>query len=254
MKLDLKNSGDNYQLSAAVLIYTNPHTRHAFATKHEVASREGRPIVRPGSPFTEQDYQSLVRALAPAEQPRMQWHDPRLLARGLGRMIWWTAPCKRSLFFKKSAHNSESFDGRGVCPCPGLVFMTVGREMYVYAFKGSEAPTPKTCLYQAPFFNVWSRGQVCIGNADVPKEDRADDPNAWERMFFGSHFTHPNFTQKDRLTVGANPAHFWKAQVETPDAEFPEKVLYELDLTIEDLLQVDLRGRLERVPRATGEF
>lgn len=254
MKLDVKSFGDSYQLSAAVLIYTNSAARHAFATKHEVQEYAGRPIIRPGSPFTEQDYKVLVQALAPAEQPRMQWHDPRELARGLGRMIWWSPPQKRSLFFKKSTYNPETFDGRGVVACPGLVFMATEREMFVYAFKGADAPTRKTKLYQAPFFNVWSRGKVCVGNADVPKEDRRDDPDAWERMFFGSHFTHPNFTQKDRLTVGVNPAHFWKAQLEKPSDAFPEQVLFDLKLTLDDLMQVDLRARLEAVPRATGEF
>lgn len=254
MKLDVKSFGDSYQLSAAVLIYTNVATRHAFATKHEVEEHAGKPIIRPGMPFNEQDYKVLVQALAPAEQPRMQWHDPRELARGLGRMLWWSPPRKRSLFFKKSTHNAETFDGRAVCPCPGLVFMATEREMYVYAFKGTAAPNRETKLYQAPFFNVWSRGRVCVGNAAVPHEDRSDDPDAWEQMFFGSHFTHPNFTQKGRLTVGFNPAHFWKAQVEKPDAEFPEQVLFDLGLTVNDLMQVDVGARLETVPRATGEF
>ena len=96
MKLDVKSFGDSYQLSAAVLIYTNVATRHAFATKHEVEEHAGKPIIRPGMPFNEQDYKVLVQALAPAEQPRMQWHDPRELARGLGRMLWWSPPRKRS--------------------------------------------------------------------------------------------------------------------------------------------------------------
>jgi PRTRC genetic system protein B len=254
MKLDVKGFGDSYQLSAAVLIYTNSAARHAFATKHEVQEHAGRPIIRPGSPFTEQDYKVLVQALAPAEQPRMQWHDPRELARGLGRMIWWSPPQKRSLFFKKSTYNPETFDGRGVVACPGLVFMANEREMFVYAFKGADAPTRKTKLYQAPFFNVWSRGKVCVGNADVPKEDRSDDPDAWERMFFGSHFTHPNFTQKDRLIVGANPPQFWAGQLKKPSKQFPERVLFDLDLAVSDLLQIDYAQRLRAIATAQGEF
>jgi PRTRC genetic system protein B len=254
MKVEVKSVGDSYQLSAAVLVYTNVATRHAFATKHEVQEHAGRPIIRPGAPLSEQDYKVLVEALAPAQQPRMQWHDPYELARGLGHMLWWSAPMKRSLFFRRSAHNPQTFDGRGVCPCPGLVFLAAEREMFVYAFKGSAAPTRTTRLYQAPFFNVWSRGKVCVGNAAVPQQDRSEDPRAWEQMFFGSHFTHPNFTQPDRLTVGVNPARFWQAQVDKPDDQFPEHVLFDLGLTVEDLMQVDLAGRLEAIPRATGEF
>lgn len=254
MKLEVNNEGDSYKLTAAVLIYTNSIQRHAFATKHSVEEHAARPIIRPGSPFTEKDYTVLVKALAPAEQPRMQWHDQRLLARGLGRMMWWSPPKKRSLFFKKSSANASTFDGRGVCPCPGLIFMATEQALYVYAFKGTGAPTPETKLYQAPFFNVWSRGQVCVGNAVVPQQDRRDDPDAWERMFFGSHFTHPNFTQKDRLTVGANPVQFWARQVKKPNAQFPERVLFELGITVADLLQPDFATRLGAIARAQGEF
>lgn len=254
MKLEVKCEGQGYALSAAVLIYTDPVQRHAFATKHDVTKHDGRPIIRPGTPFTDQDYKALVQALAPAEQPRVQWNDPRVLARGLGRMIWWSAPRARSLFFKKSHYNAGTFEGRGVCQCPGLVFMATQGRLYIYAFKGQGSPTRETNLFQAPFFNVWSRGQVCVGNADVPKDDRSDDLDAWERMFFGSHFTHPNFTQKDRLTVGVEPTRFWQDQVKQPAPDFPEHVLFDLGLTIEDLLEVDLQSRLDGVPNATGEF
>ncbi|MEJ8838149.1 PRTRC system protein B [Ramlibacter sp. AN1133] len=254
MKVDVKSFGDSYELSAAVLIYTNVATRHALATKHDVQEHAGRPTIRPGAPLNEQDYRVLVEALAPAQQPRMQWHDPRVLARGLGRMLWWSPPMKRSFFFRKSQHNPRTFDGRALCPCPGLVFLAAAGELYVYAFKGSAAPTRATRLYQAPFFNVWSRGKVCVGNAGVPPQDRSEDPQAWEQMFFGSHFTHPNFTEPDRLTVGVDPARFWRAQVEKPDAQFPEQVLFDLGLTVEGLIHVDLAARLEAIPRATGEF
>ena len=82
-----------------------------------------------GNPTWSFYYRRLVQALAPADQPRMQWHDPRELARGLGRMIWWSAPQTRSFFFKMSTYNPETFDGRGVVPCPGLVFMANDRQL-----------------------------------------------------------------------------------------------------------------------------
>jgi len=254
MKLDVVNAGDGYNLSAAVLIYTNRVSRHAFATKHTVEATTGRPLIRPGSPFTETDYKSLVSALAPAEQPQMRWRDQRLLAQGLGRMIWWTPPQKRALFFKKSSHNAKTFDGKGICPCPGLVFMSTDRSLYLYAVKGASAPSQATALYQAPFFNVWSQGQVCVGNAHVPQEDQRDDLDAWERLFFRSEFTHPNFTQKNRLTVGADAAEFWRNQLLKPADVFPEEVLFNLKLTVGDLLAVDAINKLHGRGRAQGEF
>ncbi len=254
MKLEVSNEGDSYELSAAVLIYTNKQKHHAFATKHDVEAFAGRPIIRPGTPFSERDYTSLVKAMKPSDQPRMQWNDPRLLARGLGRLIWWSAPKQRSLFFKKSTYNANTFTGRGVCATPGLVFMVMDGSMFVYAFKGDGSPTPATKLFQAPFFNVWSRGKVCVGNAFAPRDDQRDDLDAWERMFFGSHFTHPNFTERDRLTVGVNPIEFWQAQINQPGTSFREEVLFDLRLTVGDLLSIDLPQKLEAIPVAKGEF
>lgn len=254
MRVETQSIGEGYRLASAVLIYTNTGAGHAFATKHYVEEVQGRPTIRPGQPFTDVDYMALVQALAPARRPGVRWHDHRVLADGLGRTIWWAPPQRRSLFFKQSKQASGTFDGKGVCPTPGLVFMAVDADLFVYAFKGASIPTPDTKLYQAPFFNVWSRGQVCRGSAVAPKRDGSADLDSWERMFFGSYFTHPNFTEKDRLIVGADPVAFWERQITKPDGAFPEDVLYDLDLTVNDLLQPALSKRLERIPVAKGEF
>ena len=257
MKLEVVNEGDSYALSAAVLIYTNSHRQHAFASKHEVVTLDlgpgPTPSIRPGTPFTDDDYRTLVRALAPKEQPRMQWNDPRVLAKGLGRVVWWSPPQRRSMFFKCSSHAGNAFEARGMAPTPGLVWMGTQQELYVWAYRGNQPPTRDTPLCQAPFFNVWARGQVCLGNAVLPPEDQRDDLDKWERTFFGSRFTHPNFTEPDRLTVGINPIQFWKNQMAKPSKTFPEKVLYDLKLRVKDLLDADLAS-VAAIGTARGEF
>jgi PRTRC genetic system protein B len=252
MKFEVNNDGDTYSLAAAVLVYTHPHQQHAFATRHFIEEHGGRPVICAGQPFTDADYRQLLQALAPKERPGMQWSDPRVLAKGLGRILWWSAPKSRSLFFKTSSHNT--FDARGIAPCPGLVFMGTERAMYVFAFKGETCPNQDTPLFQAPFFNVWSSGQVCTGNASLPAEDQRTDPDSWERMFFGSHFTHPNFAEKDRLTLGVNPVQFWKELLQAPPAAFPSEVLVPLNLKVSDLLGLDSESLLHGRPRAQGEF
>jgi PRTRC genetic system protein B len=177
-----------------------------------------------------------------------------ILARGLGRVLWWSPPKKRSLFFKASTHNAGTFDGRGVCPCPGLVFLNDGRSLYVFAYEGDQTPSATTRLCQAPFFNVWSSGQVCVGNARAPKDEQQGDVDAWERMFFGSHFTHPNFTEADRLTHGVNPTTFWKEMLEQERDHFPSDVLVKLNLCVKDLLECSALSALHERPRARGEF
>lgn len=256
MNVSVDNEGGSYELSAAVLIYTNKAKAHAFATKHEVELDGVKTRILPGSPLTVADYANLVKALAPQDQPGMVWRDPRVLASGMGRLVWWEPPQARAMFFKKSGMNPKTFDGRGTVTTPGLVFMAhfEKRRLFVYAIKGKEAPGPQTALFQAPFFNVWSQGLVCNGNALFPGEEQQANPDAWVKGFFGSHFTHPNFTQENRLVRGEEPCSFWRKQLARKGKSFPERVLVELPLKVKDLLEVDYEGRLSMVNRARGEF
>ncbi len=252
MKFEADSLGDQYNLTHALLVYQSRASRDAYATKHPIELMDGKPMIRPGSPLTEGDYKALIEGLKPKDRPSIEWNDPAILARGMGRLIWWTPPRKRAMFFKASSHSLVEFSGKGTCPTPGLVFMAAARTLHVFAFKGDAAPTRQTQLFQAPFFNVWSNGQVCVGNAMLPEDDQRNDLEAWERFFFGSNFTHPNFRQKDRLTLGVEPCAFWQKQLNRPAKTFPESVLVDIKLNVNDLLALDFYERPH--VRAEGEF
>lgn len=245
MQFKIDSRGDSFALEAAILIYRNKGSDQAYATKHTVGceSSSGRAVIRPGSPLTESDYQYLVDGLKPQDRPAMVWADPRVLARGMGRLLWWEPSGVRALFFKLSSHVSGTFDGFGSCPLPGMVFLSMDNQLYVYAFKGKTAPTRQTPLYQAPLFNVWANGQVCSGNVVLPEAAEHSDPQVWERFLFESNFTHPNISAKDRLMLGVNPISFWKKQIQKPTATFPEKVLVDIGLKVEDLMAPNLKSK-----------
>ncbi len=148
-----------------------------------------------------------------------------------------------------------TFNGNAVCPVPGLVWMAMpGNGLYVYAVKGKDRPVIGTQLFQAPFFNIWGRGKVCAGNAVLPSEGERSNPLEWEKVIFGSYFTHPNFSEASRLVKGISPANFWKQMVEAPSAEFPENRLVKLPLTVADLLERTLLDTLRKLPVPKGEF
>lgn len=264
MKADVTVTGAQYELAAALLLYkrktgsqyssTEQTAPDAIATVHHVSELDGRPIIGAGRPMTEADYMNMVKVLAPSARPQMQWQDDSVLAKGLGRLIWWTPPMKRAMFFKTSTHFEEkSFTDKGYLALPGMVWQTDGRDLFVYAIAGSARPSPDMALYQAPLFNIWAKGQVCHGSANAPKGEKADDPKEWEKFLFGSHFTHPNFSQKDRLIKGEDPHAFWKRMLaEKPDT-FPAEVLVPLKLKVRDLLEPDFRSKIAGL-RANGEF
>lgn len=257
LSLSVQEQGASATLRGAILLYgAGPQSGETFATVHDVAPIKGRPEIMAGRLVNEADMVGLMQGLSKAGSSHgVTWLDERLLAKGNDRMVWWNPPGHRAMFFEKSKYNERTFTGGAVCPVPGLVWMAVrGVGLFVYAIKGGDRPCRDTALFQAPFFNVWGSGEICRGNVDLPAEEQTWSPDAWESVLFGSRFTHPNFTQKARLTRKQDPATFWKRMVGTPAASFPEGQLVELPLTVADLLAPDVRDRLAAIPKPEGEF
>ena len=263
LDISVSESGRMATLTAAILLYSQDRRHHgedgapvSYATIHDVTPINGRPEIVPGRLLTQRDLQTMVSSIENSNQDATsQWFDPGMLAKSGDRMIWWTQPALRPMFFKKSEHNDKTFDGNAVCPIPGLVWMAMpGRGLYVYAIKGADRPTKETQLHQAPFFNVWGRGQVCIGSASLPADETKWEPQAWEKTFFGSHFTHPNFAQQDRLILGEDPAVFWKKMIKRPAKRFPEDRLVQVPLVAGDLIDRLVLDKLKALAKPQGEF
>lgn len=263
LDISVSESGRTASLTGAILLYTQERDHYGdnaslvtYATIHDVAQIKGRPEIVPGRLLTQKDLQTMATSIEESHQEATsQWFDPGMLARSGDRMIWWTPPAMRPMFFKKSHHNAKTFDGSAVCPTPGLVWMAMpGCGLFVYAIKGPNRPTKETQLYQAPFFNVWGRGQVCIGTASLPADETKWEPQAWEKTLFGSHFTHPNFAQPDRLILGEDPAAFWKKMIKRPAKRFPEDRLVQIPVVAGDLIDRLALDKLNALPRPQGEF
>lgn len=251
MKMQIECRDQSFHLTSAVLFYENKTERQVYASVHDVDSTDARPVIKPGRPLTEDAYIELVRRLSPEAKPQVEWIDRRVLAKGMGRLIWWEPAMKRNMFFKESPMIKGTFTGSGICAVPGMVFMAMDHSLYVWSFKATDMPTKDTPLHQAPLFNVWASGQVCSGNAVKPTDD--GNPDQWERFFFESNFTHPNFRQKNRLMLNQDPVGYWKRQIKKPNASFNEEYLVDIGLKVSDLLAPDLRQRLSAI-RAEGQF
>lgn len=253
-------SGDaNATAIGAIMLYgqeRNGIPNMQIATVHKMETINGVPTILPGRLFTEKDLATIHKGLGSSHASQgISWLDQRLLAKGPDRIVWWTPPGKRPMFFKTSSHVKNTFNGSAVCPVPGLVWMAIqGRGLYLYATSEHGRPTPATELYQAPFFNVWGRGLVCAGNANMPQEADLWNPVAWETYFFGSHFTHPNFLMKNRLINGKQPVSFWKEMVANPADSFPSNRLVRMPLTAQDLIDPLIVDRLNKLTRPKGEF
>lgn len=193
---------------------------------HDVIERDGRPCILPGTPVTKEiAAQGLANLLQ--KDSILGITPPEILAHGPGYVCWFTKPQLRQMVVK-------GFKKTFNVPCPGNIWLVSHGQLYLWAYKGVQRPTAKTRLYRAPYWNVHSNGAVCTGNCDLPSGAEALTPLAWEKMFFGSVFTHPvDLPITDKLN---GEVKFWTSK-KTFDAKdkFPSAILSEQRLPYKNL-------------------
>ncbi len=257
LELTVAEAGESASLEGAILLYGAAKDRSiTYCTVHDVKPVAGRPTIQAGRLMNQNDLMVLVDRVASARSAlETSWLDAKVVAKGPDRLVWWTPECRRAMFFEKSTYNKSTFDGHAQCPLPAMVWMAIPKVgLYVYALSENHRPTPDSPLFQAPLFNIWGNGKVCLGSAVAPPADRAGDPHAWEETLFGSRFTHPNFTEANRLTKGINPVAFWRAMVAKPARKFPGDRLVRIPLVAGDLATTNVLDRLNKLPKPKGEF
>ena len=105
------------------------------------------------------------------------------------KLVWYRKPEKRMFYFSERLGIPN-----GEVLVPGLIYVTNGNSLSMYAFKGKK---PKRLLYQAPFFNTDT--SVCLGNGKLSKPKEQTYMNwmsYWEELFWKTEFSH---------IIGKNP-------------------------------------------------
>lgn len=229
-------SAGTVHLRRAVLIYDGQQGS-ALATVHDIEEVDGEPVIGAGQAMTPRAAMELARALLKRAAHGGFLPETVLYMDG-DVIVWWVPPARRHIAFRVDEEHGESFGGRErgeIVPYPGLVFAASSRVWRVWAVKGVGRPTPATSLYQAPYFNVDVRGNICRGNAPVPEGTTVEKIAAWNDAFLRSYFTHPNGPgQLVRYRGGAYA--FWRDMLDGRFRCFPERVLVDVKTTLGGLL------------------
>lgn len=149
----------------------------------------------------------------------------------LGYAIWYTAPQKVHLLFKKKTGILS-----GDAWVPAMVWKANKEELAVYAIQTKGKPDADTPLFHAPFFNIYKTGKVCMGTVDIEIDKDfclEDFIEQWESYFWNSYFSHllDNFSP-----VKTKIGQLWQQQVNT-DKPFPSDALIKYGKTLKDLIQ-----------------
>jgi len=241
----------NFHLNQAILIYQEEHAnfvyrseQNAFATVHRVDTVDGSPVIRAGAPMTASTLEVIARSLGKGVRVG-EFLPPEVLSLGLSSMVWWVRPCKRRVWF--SCNHDLIQVETAIVSHPGLVFGVCGSDWYVFAIKGKRRPTPKTPLFQAPYFNVWKTGKICQGTVNVPSNNDTDSLEAWNHAFFDSKFSHPNLHNQEKMVnYKGGGWKFWRDMLDGKFKEFPTHLLVssqeERISTVGDLVGLIARG------------
>ena len=205
-----------------LVFYTDENGR-SMATLHDVVTaQEGWPELGGSRPLSRGELQDLVKKLIQETERRRYVLPECILAADRELVAWWRPAQHRSVFFDTKVKGLDGISGR-MALHPALVFIGGVRSLKVYALRESKRPTDTTELCQAPYWNVYGAGSMCVGSAPIPVNPQPTDEclDQYETAFFDSSFTHTNLGSKDLINYPGGHNGFWKSMVASDHTFFP---------------------------------
>lgn len=109
-------------------------------------------------------------------------------------VVWYRPAMDRTLNFSASL----KIKGSTTVKIPATLYVVIDDKLYLYALMTSERPAGNCKLYNAPFFNIYDTGNVCLGSAKVGKQQATTfelEAERFERAFYMAEQTHTATSQ-----------------------------------------------------------
>jgi PRTRC genetic system protein B len=236
MKDITENFGTLYHPKSALVFYQTKGTNSDKYVEYFDMDKKGNPIN--AHPLTLREANQLAKALKTAKE----WKEPGMKSKGImgdtilhldpikNKVIWFTKSMQRELCFTENLGISK-----GMANLPPMLWIANKTSLAVFALGTNRRPTEKTKLYNAPFFNVYENGNVCMGTVDVQIKKTVfleEFTSTWEGYFFNSHFSH---LMPDYNPIKGNCVTLWESLINT-NKVFPKEVLQKSAKTLKNLL------------------
>jgi PRTRC genetic system protein B len=237
MKDITENFGTLYHPKTALVFYQSKGMNNDTYVEYFDMDKQGNPIN--AHPLTLREANQLVKALKIAKEEK----EPCLKPDGIignhilsldavkGKAIWFSKATQREMYFAESLGIPK-----GVANVPPMLWIAGRNSLSVFALGSNRRPKENTKLYNAPFFNVYKDGNVCMGSVDVRIKRTAsleEFTTAWEGYFFNSYFSH---LMADYNPIAGNCVSLWESLVNTGKT-FPYDVLKNSKKTLKNLLR-----------------
>jgi len=231
-----KDFGTLYYPKSALVFYETKGTDTAMYVEHFDMDSNGTPTN--AHPLTVKEANVLAKALQTDEEKNTAFLKPNgILPTNIlhispsekGTVLWYTKALQRQLYFVDSLGIPN-----GKAQVPPMLWLASKSSLTVFALASDRRPTEKTPLHYVPFFNIYEKGNVCMGTVSIDIKNSTSVEEfiqAWEHYFFNSYFSHSlceNLTKK-------NIVNLWKDLINT-DKPFPKEVLKKNNKTLKNLL------------------
>ncbi|WP_175681183.1 PRTRC system protein B [Burkholderia cenocepacia] len=223
-----QEGNDELELDSGFLFYKSRTSSHIYATRHPARVVDGKPMLLAGTPVTLEQLADIAEIAARKTSYRGFVHD-RVIYLGPNKLAWWVPSCKRQVWFQTKDRIGER---AGDANHPPLVFIVDRDDWSVFALRTNTRPGPGARLYNAPYYNVWEDGGICVGNVSTPERIDMDSIKPFEDAFFRSRFTHPNNKQLIHRRGGAE--RLWLDLLD--GAEFPLDRLIDAKKTLAEAI------------------
>lgn len=229
--------GTLYFPKSALVFYATKSTDKEIYVEHFDMDKDGNPIN--AHPLTIKEANVLAKCLQTDEEKNTAFIKSKgILPTNVlhinpsldkGTVLWYTKAQQRQLYFVDSLGIPN-----GMAQVPAMLWLASKSSLTVFALANDRRPTEKTPLHYAPFFNIYEKGNVCMGTVGIDIKNSASVEEfiqAWEHYFFNSYFSHSlceNLTKKNIVTL-------WKDLVNT-NKPFPKEALKKNSKTLKNLL------------------
>lgn len=230
--------GTLYHPKSALVFYETKGMDTDMYVEHFDMDRNGNPIN--AHPLTVKEANVLAKSLQTDEEKNKAFLKPKgILSTNIlhinpsekGTVLWYTKAQQRQLYF---------VDGLGIpngkAQVPPMLWFASKNSLSVFALVSDRRPTEKTPLHYAPFFNIYEKGNVCMGTVNIEIKNSAsveEFVQAWEDYFFNSYFSH---LMGNHNPIKGNCVTVWKELIGT-DRTFPKEVLKKTSKTLKNLLR-----------------
>ena len=232
-----ENFGTLYHPKSALVFYETKGTETDMYVEHFDMDSNGMPIN--AHPLTIKEANILAKSLQTDEEKNTAF----LKSKGIlptnvlhinpnldkGTVLWYTKAQQRQLYFVDGLDIPN-----GMAQVPAMLWLASKSSLTVFALANDRRPTEKTPLHYVPFFNIYEKGNVCMGTVSIDIKNSASVEEfiqAWEHYFFNSYFSH---SLCENLTK-TNIVNLWKDLINT-DKPFPKEVLKKNNKTLKNLL------------------